>query len=203
VSAQNLLLVGRSSSHFTRVTRVFAHDLGVAYTFQVVRDLRALESDAYRGNPALRLPSLVAPSGTWYGSLNICRELARLATRSIRIVWPEQLRGAALANLQELTLQAMSTEVELVMNDAPQSALATKRRESLLGTLRWLEQNVDDALAELPPRDLSYVEVTLFCLLTHLEFRKVLPTEPYARLRRFAEAFGERESAVATVFAFD
>lgn len=196
-------LVGRSSSHFTRVTRFFAAELGVAYTFQVVKDLRALESASYLGNPALRLPSLIAPSGTWYGSLNICRELARLSPRPLRLVWPEQLHGPLLANLQELTLQAMSTEVELIMNDAPQSALATKRRESLAGTLRWLDEHVHAALAELPERDLSYLEVALFCLLTHLEFRQVLPTAPYERLRRFAASFGERGGARQTPFVFD
>jgi glutathione S-transferase len=203
VTAPILTLVGRSSSHFTRVTRLFAQELGVAYTFHIVKDLRALESAAYSGNPALRLPSLIAPSGTWYGSLNICRELARHARTPRRVVWPEQLHGATLANVQELTLQAMATEVELIMNDAPQSALATKRRESLTGTLRWLDQNVDAVLEALPARDLSYLEVALYCLLTHLEFRQVLSTEPYEHLRRFAATFGERDSARATAFVFD
>jgi hypothetical protein len=73
----------------------------------------------------------------------------------------------------------------------------------LVGTLRWLDQNVDAALAELPARDLSYLEVALFCLMTHLEFRKVLVTEPYERLRAFTAVFGERESARATPFVFD
>ncbi|RYZ04240.1 MAG: glutathione S-transferase domain-containing protein [Myxococcales bacterium] len=201
--APALTLVGRSSSHFTRVTRFFASELGVPYAFEVVTDLRALDDAAYRGNPALRLPSLIAPSGTWYGSLNICRELARLAPRSLRLVWPEQLEDASASNLQELTLQAMSTEVELIMNDAPESALATKRRESLLGTLRWLDANVDAALGRLPPRDLSYLEVALYCLVTHLDFRHVVPTAPYERLRTFVESFGEREGARATPFVFD
>lgn len=203
MSASPLTLVGRSSSHFTRVTRIFAHELGVAYTFRIVTDLRALEGAAYSGNPALRLPTLLSPDGPWFGSLNICRELARAAPRPLRVVWPELLPTPALANAQELTLQAMATEVELIMNDAPQSALPAKRKESLRGTLRWLDDHLASALPALPERDLSYLEVTLYCLVTHLEFRQVLPTEPYVRLRRFAEGFGKRESALQTPFVFD
>lgn len=199
-----LVLVGRSSSHFTRITRLFAEELRVPYTLQVVTDLRGTESAGYGGHPALRVPTLLAPSGAWYGSLNICRELARLAPSPRRLVWPEQLHGALASNLQELTLQAMATEVELVMNDAPESsALARKRRESLRGTLTWLDQHCEPALGTLPERDLSYLEAALYCLVTHLEFRNVLPTEPYDRLRRFAARFGERESAQRTGFRFD
>jgi glutathione S-transferase len=200
-----LVLVGRSSSHFTRITRLFAEELGVPYTLQVVTDLRATESAGYGGNPALRMPTLLAPSGIWYGSLNICRELGRLAPSPRRLVWPEQLPGALLSNLQELTLQAMATEVELVMNDAPpeSSTLARKRRESLQGTLTWLDHHSESALALLPERDLSYLEAALYCLVTHLEFRNVLPTEPYESLRRFAAHFGQRQSAQRTAFRFD
>ncbi len=196
-------MFGRSSSHFTRTARIFANELGVAHTFQVITDLRALVSDAYGGNPALRMPTLLSPNGHWFGSLNICRELGRHATHPRRIVWPEQLHTAALCNTQELTLQAMSSAVELIMNDAPNSALAVKRRESLEGSLRWLNENVATTLSSLPERDLSYLEVTLYCLVTHLEFREVLSTEPYPALRAFATSFGERESARQTPFRFD
>lgn len=196
-------LVGRSSSHFTRLTRIFAHELGVACSFQVVTDLRGTDQTAYGEHPALRLPTLLAANGPWFGSLNICRELARGSDRGLRIVWPEQLHRALHANVQELTVQAMATEVELIMNDAPESLLALKRRESLLGTLRWLDANVDAALASMPERDLSYWEPALFCLVEHLEFRKVLSTEPFLRLREFASGFGERDGARATPFRFD
>jgi len=38
--------------------------------------------------------------------------------------------------------------------------------------------------AALPPqRELSFLVVTLFCLVTHLEFREVLPTAPSSELR--------------------
>lgn len=202
MSSTPVILVGRSSSHFTRLTRIFARELGVPHELRIVTDLRALDPAAYHGNPALRLPTLLAPSGTWFGSLNICRELARLG-RPLRVVWPEQLPGAVTANAQELTLQAMATEVELIMNDAPTSKLVEKRRESLLGALTWLDEHLAAALSALPERDLSYLEVALYCLLTHLEFRQVLSTEPFRNLLAFEATFGERESARATSFRFD
>ncbi|MFO0548774.1 MAG: hypothetical protein U0271_10325 [Polyangiaceae bacterium] len=52
-------LIGRSSSHFTRLTRVFAHELGVATVFRPVFDLASLDTAAYGENPALKIPILV------------------------------------------------------------------------------------------------------------------------------------------------
>lgn len=169
---------------------------------QVVPDLRALDASAYGGNPALRLPVLRNSRGDWYGALNICRELERASVSGRRMLWPEQLHAPLLANAQELTLQAMASEVELIMSDTP-SALTTKRRQSLEGTLHWLNHRVDEALGALGERDLSYFETTLYCLVTHLEFRQVLLLAPFERLRAFAEMFAQRDSARATPFRFD
>ena len=43
-------IIGRSSSHFTRVTRIFAAELGVPYTLQVVPDLLSCDAADYGGN---------------------------------------------------------------------------------------------------------------------------------------------------------
>jgi hypothetical protein len=76
--------------------------------------------------------------------------------------------------------------------------------ESLRRSLAWLEAHVADVLRALPAaRDVSYLEVTLFCLLTHLPFREVLPTTGYAELSAFAEQFAARASAQATPYHFD
>jgi len=195
-------LFGRSSSHFTRVARIFALELEVPCRLQVVPDLRALDAAAYGGNPALRLPVLRDARGDWYGALNICRELERASVSGRHILWPEQLQEPLLANAQELTLQAMASEIELIMSDTP-SALTTKRRQSLEGSLHWLHQHVDEVLGALGERDLSYLETTLYCLVTHLEFRQVLSVQPFERLLAFAEAFERRDSARATPFRFD
>jgi len=199
-------LFGRSSSHFTRVTRIFAAELHVDYAFRVVRDLLSRDPEDYGGNPALRLPVLQTERGRWFGAQNICRELARSSERPLRIVWPEQLADAALSNVQELVLQAMASEVTLVMSKLAgpgTDAHQAKLNDSLLNSLAWLEHAAPPALAALPERDLSYLEVTLYCLMTHLSFRELADTSRYPRLHEFCQRFGRRASAAATPFQFD
>ncbi|WP_437668888.1 glutathione S-transferase N-terminal domain-containing protein [Sorangium sp. So ce131] len=201
-------LVGRSSSHFTRVTRLFAAELEVAYAFEVVPDLRSVNAADYAGNPALRLPILRTGATEWFGSLNICRELARRAPAQRRVVWPEHLTDALTANAQELAVQAMSTEVTLIMSQLAgvpkDDAQLAKPQQSLLNMLTWLDDNVEAARARLPQdRDVSYLEACLFCLVTHLEFRKMLDTSGYRALTAFRDEFGQRASAQATTYRFD
>jgi glutathione S-transferase len=205
LSGDGVVLIGRSSSHFTRVARIFAEELGVPYEFQVVTDLLALAPAGFGGNPALRVPMLKTGSGDWFGSIGICRELARCAARELRVVWPEQLRTPLLSNAQELVLQAMATEVELIvagLNAAPTPHL-TKRRAGLEASVGWLNDHVDAVLAMMPERDLSFLETTLFCLAEHLSFREVLAMAPFERLAGFARIFAQRPAARATPFAFD
>lgn len=201
------VLVGRSSSVFTRVARIFAIELGIDHAFRIVPDLLAFEAERYGGNPALKLPTLVAPSGSWFGSLTICRELARLSRRTLHLVWPEDLVEPVLANAQELTVQAMTTEVALIMakqGSHEVSDYQRKLRQSLENTLAWLEEHVADIGSRLPAdRELSYLEVTLFCLVTHLEFREVLPMVGYPGLDEFRRAFAERSSVAATEYHYD
>lgn len=203
-----LTLIGRSSSTFTRVARIFAAELDLAHGFEVVRNLASLDARDYGGNPALKVPSLRTPQATWFGSFNVCRELVRIAGRRSRVVWPEALEQPLLANMQELVLQAMSTEVGLIMSSIAAQPMATfhraKMTQSLTNTLSWLDANVGLALAALPPeRDLSYLEVTLFCLVAHLDFRAVVSTAPYSELTAFRERFGARPACAATEYQFD
>lgn len=201
------VLVGRSSSVFTRVARIFAIELGIDHAFRIVPDLLAFEAERYGGNPALKLPTLVAPSGSWFGSLTICRELARLSRRTLHLVWPEDLVEPVLANAQELTVQAMTTEVALIMANQGSHEVSDyqrKLRQSLENTLAWLEEHVADIGSRLPAhRELSYLEVTLFCLVTHLEFREVLPVVGYPGLDEFRRAFAERGSVATTEYHYD
>jgi glutathione S-transferase len=198
-------IVGRSSSHFTRVVRIFAEELAVPYQLQVVPSLMSTEADTYGGNPGLRVPSLIIPGQpTAFGCINGCRTLAELSTRSPCVLWPEALTRTIARNAQELTLQSMSTEVSLIMTaEGAASAYAVKLRRALEGMLLWLDEHVERALAELPARDISFFEVALFCLIEHLPFRNVLSLESYAHLRSFRDQFGVRASAVATPFRFD
>ncbi|QRN99504.1 glutathione S-transferase domain-containing protein [Archangium violaceum] len=202
------VIIGRSSSHFTRITRIFAAEMRIDYSFRVVRDLMSSNPEDYGGNPALRIPSLQTPQGVWFGALNVCRELWRRSSPRPRVVWPEDLDEPVLANAQELVLQAMATEVSLIMGklaDASDSnAHHAKMRKGLVNMMSWLEENARSALAALPPqRDLSYLEVTLFCLVTHLQFRDVLPTASYSELNDFCQRFATRASIQETPYRFD
>lgn len=175
---------------------------------EVVRDLGSLEAKDYGGNPALKVPSLRTPQATWFGALNVCRVLARAAPRKLAIVWPEALAEPLLANMQELVLQAMSTEVGLIMSGSSSAAAETvhraKLKKSLENVVAWLEEHVQPALAALPPeRDLSYLEVALFCLVSHLEFRKVMVLPPDADLVGFCRDFGARKACLETEYRFD
>lgn len=202
------IIIGRSSSTFTRVARIFAAELGVPYALEVVYDLKLLEVEAYGGNPMLKVPTMRRGTSVWFGSLNICRELARISERQLCITWPEAFEHPLLANMQELVLHAMATEVGLIMSNLPQEPTETfhraKMTRSLQNTLSWLDAHAPAALAALPAeRHLSYLEACLFCLVTHLDFRKVVPTAPYAALTSFCERFGARASSLETGFRFD
>jgi glutathione S-transferase len=201
-------LFGRSSSHFTRIARIFAIELELALEFVPIRDLMSTDPADYGDNPALKMPTLETIEGQWFGSLGICRELTRNSELNLDIVWPDQLETPLTSNAQEMVLQSMATEVALLMAKASgvpaDDAHQAKLSRSLLGSLQWLEDNAGAAIASLPPeRDLSYLEVSLFCLVEHLESRAVVPTEPYPGLRAFAGRFALRSSARATPYKFD
>lgn len=202
------IIFGRSSSHFTRVTRIFAEELQVPYRLEVVRDLLSMNPSDYGENPALKIPALRTGEATWFGALNICRELSRQSQNGARIVWPEDLLIPLLANAQELIVHAMSAEVGLIMHKvAGGDARSTDQRklaQGLLKTMSWLDSHIQEVARRLPPeRDVSYLEVTLFCLVEHVEFREVLKTHDYPALRSFATAFAERESAKRAAYRFD
>ena len=203
----DLVLFGRSSSSFTRIARIYAAELEVAYEFRIVPDLMSLDATDYGGNPALRMPVLHTAEGVWFGSSSVCRALSRRAPSGRRLVWPEDLEQPLSANAQELVLVAMSTEVSLIMAQLGGTGAGgniDKARRSLENTLAWLDEQIEPALAELPSeRHLSFLEVAAFCLVTHLSFRSVLPITRYVKLSAFSERFGERASGRETAYRFD
>ena len=70
-------LIGRQSSHYTRVVRLLAHELGVEVTLQPIRDLLSEDPAVFAGNPALKLPAVRLAGETIWGSQNACRAIAR------------------------------------------------------------------------------------------------------------------------------
>ena len=202
-----LLLVGRSSSHFTRVTTMFASELGLPWTLQPVHRLLDRDPASFGGHPALKIPTLLLRGAPLYGAENICRKLSELAGRAgdPLLVFPERLHDDSARNAQELVWVAMGAQVQLRLGqtDSPSEHLL-KVRAGLQGALSWLEGQLDEVLLTLPsPRQLSLLELTLFCLVDHLRFLPPFPLDTYPRLLRFAEAYGERESARRTPFRFD
>ena len=202
-------IIGRSSSHYTRVARIVADELGVPVTLVPIRDLTDLDDATYGGNPALKLPTLRRGGALLFGTENICRALAEAAPAGRRVVWPEALRDDVARNAQELVWHAMAAQVQLVVGTMigklpADNVYFAKARAGFAGALRWLDAHVDAALAALPDgRAVSLLEVTMFCLLDHLTFRATLPVEPYPALRRFAATFAARPSARRTPYRFD
>lgn len=201
-------LVGRSSSHFTRLARLFAEELGIAYAFEPVYDLASRDPADYAGNPALKLPVLVLPEGPVFGAENICRTLAARTGEPRRILWTEQLPDPRARNAQELVWHGMGAQVQLVFGMQvarlpAENVYFAKAADGFRNALAWLDANLEAVVHGLPPRDLSLLEASLFCLLEHLDFRDTLPLRPYRHLAAFAAAWRERPAAQRTSYAFD
>lgn len=206
-----LVLVGRSSSHFTRVARMFALELGVELAFRPVFDLTSLDATTYGDNPALKIPVLVTETGPLFGTENICRELTRRASAKNKkgkkksdFVMRGDIDSRLVANAEELTLHAMQTGVAIILGKMSGTAPSAKTMRSLENTLAWLDANAGDVIAALPDgRTVSFVEVALFCLVRHLPFRQVLDVAPYEKLVAFADAYAQRASARETEYRID
>lgn len=187
-------IVGRRSSHFTRVVRMVAEELSVPYGFAPVHDLLSAEAETFADNPALKLPILRNGVDTVFGSRNICRVLWRNSDRAKRVFWPEQAESAVLMNAHELVAHAMSAQVDVILHEIvekrPPDRRSIKRRRSLDICLDWLGRHLDDVLGELPERDLSLFEVELFCLLAHLPFRNATNLGDLPKLQDFEREFG-------------
>ncbi len=205
----SLQIVGRRSSHFTRIARIFAEELGVAYDIVPIYDMTAQDPDVYADNPALKLPVLRGEDGIVFGTENICRALADRAHKSTSIVWPEQLRANVSRNAQELVWHCMNAQVQIVFGTVVAKLPADnlyfeKARRGFAGALAWLDAHLPEALNALPAsRQLSLFEASLFCMIEHLHFRKTLPVEQYSKLEAFRQSFGARPSARNTPYQFD
>lgn len=204
-------LVGRSSSHFTRVAAIFAHELEVPFELSVVHDPMSLDAVVYAGHPGLKIPILRAGESVIFGTENICRRLTEMAGRENdpKVVFPEDVRADAGRCAQELVWQAMTTQVQLIVGTVfgglpADNAYFEKAKVGLSGSLTWLDQQLAGVLSLLPEhRDLSVFEVSLFCLVEHLVFRPTVPIQTHASLLNFSSTFGLRASARKTAFRYD
>lgn len=201
-------IVGRQSSHYTRVVRMLALELGLAAPLAPIFDLMSSDPATYAGNPALKLPALRVGDTVVWGSQNACRQLARQVDGGeARVFWPEDARDPLLMNAHEIVAHAMAAQVEVVFHEIvskrPPDATSRKRRESLLGCLAWLDAHLDAIRAHLPADRIAMFELMLFCLLEHLPFRNPIDLSGMPALTAFATTFGARASAQATPYRFD
>jgi hypothetical protein len=188
---------------------IFAETFGVPYTFVALHDMTELDPAAYAGNPALKMPALRRNGSLLLGALNICRAIAEAADAQQRVVWPEQLHDDASRTAQELLWHCMSAQVQIVMGTVlgklpVDNVFFVKTAAGLTGSLRWLEQHLDAVLRRLPvPRDLSVFEVSLLCLVEHLQFRPTVALTPYPGLVNFPRAFAVAPAMQRTAYRFD
>jgi glutathione S-transferase len=205
-----LQIVGRRSSLFTRMTLIFAEELGVAYDFVPIYDMTVTEPETYAGNPALKLPILRRGANMLFGTQNICRAITESAAGPTNaVVWPEHLQDDTSRNAQELVWHCMSVQVQIVFGSVvcklpADNVFFTKARAGLEGSLEWLDSHLDDALNALPAsRTLSIFEVSLYCLLDHLTWRKTTNVDSLHQLAEFTRTYGARPAVQQTAYAFD
>lgn len=198
-------IVGRTSSLFTRVALIFAEELAVPYELVPIADMTVLGPEVYAGNPALKLPILRVDGSVLFGTQNIARAIAeRPEAKKSTIIWPEQLRDDLSRNAQELVQHCMATQVQLVMGTVfaklpADNVFFVKARAGLEGSLTWLDGNLADVSSLLPPRQLSFFEVSLFCLIEHLRFRATVAVQ-HPALLAFAQEFAHRPSMQKTAY---
>ncbi|MEZ4371478.1 MAG: glutathione S-transferase family protein [Polyangiaceae bacterium] len=208
-------LIGRSSSHYTRVVRMLAHELEIPVALSPVFDLTQVDADCYGDNPTLKIPMLreSVEGEPLFGTVNICRRLAERAGERDgappKIIWPETLTTHLSRNASELVWHAMAAQVQLVFGTGigrldADNIFFLKGKRGFEGSLAWLERHLDRVLEELPhDRVTSLCEVALFCVLDHIQWRRTLPLDDCPRLRAFAQEFAKRESARASEYQFD
>ncbi|MFO0682926.1 MAG: glutathione S-transferase N-terminal domain-containing protein [Sandaracinus sp.] len=205
MTASVAIVVGRPSSHFTRIPRVVAHALGVPCELELVPDLTSTDAAGYAGNPSLKVPALRLDGEVLFGAESAARALAALARpEQGRIVWPEEVRATIARNAHEVAWTACTTQVQLALATKvypldPGSPFVTKLGHALRGALAWLDAHAEAAIAALPPeRTLSLLEVTLVCLVEHVEWRETASLAPYPRLTALVRELGARPAFAVT-----
>src|SRR5688572_19040081 len=102
-------IIGRQGSHYTRMARLLAHELGVDYTLRPIYDLLSEDPAVFGGNPALKLPALRQNGTVVWGSQNVCRALARsVLGGESRVFWAEDARTPLLMNAHEVMAHTMA-----------------------------------------------------------------------------------------------
>jgi len=201
-------IIGREGSHYTRMARLLAHELGLQYTLRPIYDLLSEDPAVFGGNPALKLPALRRDGVVVWGSQNVCRALARSAPGGeARVFWAEEAHTPLLMNAHEIMAHTMAVQVEVVFHEVvsrrPPDTASRKRRASLVNSLVWLDANLEDIQSGLPAERIRMFDLGLFAVLEHFAFRHPVDLTAMPRLTGFMAAFGQRASAQAKPYRMD
>ena len=149
-SDADVVLLGRSSSHFTRVARIFAAEIGVTCEFQVASDLMATDCARFGGNPARNLVAGHSAGGHLAAMLLACdgRRLAndlpmRLTRRAVSISGLYDLAPIAATPSLQVDLR-LTPDVVARTSPATFAAPAGALLASVVGALEseeFLRQN--------------------------------------------------------------
>ena len=189
------------SSPFVRKVLVLAHETGLADRIELIpTDVWASDSDIARDNPLGKVPALVAPEGTFIGSLLCCEYLDTLHVKG------RLIPIAAAERWPVLQLHALA---DGVMEAAVAHVVERLRRPAAFIHEDYLQRQTDkikralDALQIATSRlgqRVDIATITLACALGYLDFR--LPEFDWRRdrsaLALWEKDFSTRPSLVAT-----
>jgi glutathione S-transferase len=161
-----------NASPFVRKVLVFAHEIRLAHTIELVpTDVWAVDTDIARDNPLGKVPTLVTADGTFIGSALCCEYLDRLHAGS-----PPLIPREAHARWQVLRRHALA---DGIIEAAVAHVVETLRRPAALvdpGTLKRQQGKMQRALdvieGDVAANDsIDLASVTLGCALGYLDFR--------------------------------
>lgn len=185
------ILHGTPRSHFTRVVRITAHELGLELEWVDVGNVATAE--AFADNPLMQVPVLVDGDRTVWDSHDICRYLVEredadpLGMESLD--WSRR-------NLVSVIRGVMSAEVRLIL--AERSGMSTtgpmfdKARETIRRGLRWIDARIEGEVG------LSYPAVCAVAMWDHLLLYDNAERGEAPRIDAVAMRLGAHDSVART-----
>ena len=188
------------ASPFVRKVMVFAHEVGMADSLELVTgDVWSADSPIYNDNPLGKVPALATPEGVFAGSYLCCEYLdfrhggTRLIPADPRERWPALQLHAFADGIIEAAVASVVEQLRRPKEFVYQGTL-DRQREKMSRTL--------DKIATMDlPRNVNIASITLGCALGYLDFRmpQLAWRDGRAALGQWYEPFTQRKSMQATV----
>lgn len=196
-----MILYYQTHSPFARKALVFAHEVGIADSLEVIHHETSptLRNErVYGENPLGKVPVLLRPDASpLFDSDVICAYLDTLhdGRKLVPQVGEARWQALRLQSLAQGLAQAginMRWETERRPEPLRYDALAEGYRDKIEASYDWLEAELD---GDAP---LHVGHVALATTLSWMAFRKLPPFVARTRLNRWFEAFERRPSMLAT-----